>query len=126
MTNRLRTCVFVFLVTALSGCQQRPPAQALQPQQLNQLSALVAGSNWTRDYCQRSDIPDQQTLMRGALGQAKTRGWNTTQIEPQMLSNAINQRYAALTKDNQTNAQKCAALNVAIAPFLNQMRWVRS
>ncbi|MCW6031375.1 type II secretion system pilot lipoprotein GspS [Pantoea sp. JK] len=126
MTIRISTCVFVFLATALSGCQQLSPAQALQPQQLNQLSALVAGSNWTRDYCQRSDIPDQQTLMRGALGQAKNRGWNTAQIDPHELSNAINQRYAALTKDHQTNAQKCAALNVAIAPFLNQMSWVRS
>ncbi|MRS18712.1 secretion protein [Enterobacteriaceae bacterium RIT692] len=122
MNNRTRICVFIFMAAALSGCQQHPPAAALQPQQLNQLSALVAGSNWTRDYCQRSDIPDQQTLMHGALNQAQKRGWNTAQIQPQMLNSAINQRYDALTRDNQTNAQKCAALNVAIAPFLNQMR----
>lgn len=121
MKNTVRTLILPIAALILSACQQSPQSSSIQPQQLNQLSALVAGANWTRDHCQRHDIPQQQVLLRNAINQAKQRGWNTTKIEAPTIAGAINQRYDALTLDNQTTSQKCATLNVALAPFLQQI-----
>lgn len=121
MKNSVRALLFLTSALSLSACQQPSTLTAIQPQQLNQLSALVAGANWTRDYCQRNDIPQQQVLLREAMNQAKQRGWNTTQIAAPTIAGAINQRYEALNLDNQTTPQKCAALNIALAPFLQQI-----
>lgn len=121
MNNSSRLFIFALSAIVLSGCQQNRQSPTFQPEQLNQLAALVAGSNWTRDYCQRSDIPDRQTLLRGAIHLAEKRGWNSKQIAPQTLNNTSHQRYDALTMDSQSTSQKCAALNVALAPFLQQV-----
>jgi general secretion pathway protein S len=121
MNHATRLCIFIGFAIVLSGCQQKTPSRAIQPEQLNQIAALVAGSHWTRDYCQRSDIPERQVLLRSAINQAEKRGWNIKHTATQTLTNIINQRYDALSMDSQSTSQKCVALNVALAPFLQKI-----
>lgn len=114
-------CLALSALFLLTACQQRPAPSVAQETQVQQLSALIAAANWLRDNCARSDIPDTQRVTAHALAQAQARGWNTRAIASPTLALAAEQRYQALSDDNQTPTEKCAALNASAVPFLQQL-----
>lgn len=119
MTFSLRVFIPLVFIGFLSGCQSPPTAT---PVSVNQLAAVVAASNWTRINCARSDIPDETRLLRAALKVADVKSEGNHNISQQELLNEINQRFAALNNDGQNKAEKCSALNSALAPFLQQIK----
>ncbi|PKB87502.1 hypothetical protein A8A01_24090 [Ewingella americana] len=102
----------------LAGCQQRPAASIMPEQQIQQLSALVAASDWLRDNCERRDIPAKPNLLTSAVKQGEARGWKSTASTTQELSASVERRYQAITEDSMAKSEKCATLNSAAAPFL--------
>ncbi|MBJ2066873.1 type II secretion system pilot lipoprotein GspS [Serratia odorifera] len=122
MQRMLRSFSFAAAaVVLLAGCQQTALQLQTQPSltaQLDQLSALLAGSQFLRQHCARTDIPDDASLQRSAIGMAQQRGWNTQPAEYRQLPVRAQQRYQQLQQDGTPLQQKCAALNTSTARFI--------
>lgn len=108
-------------LTLLTGCQHtakipQPPVAT----QLDQLSALLAGTQFLREHCARTDIPGQDKLQRTALETAEQRGWNTRVADYQQLPAQTETRFQALLQDNTPENEKCATLNRSTARFIAQ------
>lgn len=119
MVSPVRFTLPVFFMLFLSACQSDPDPRTLSVTKLDQLATVVAASKWIKNYCDRSDIPDQETLIRNALTQGKI---SNARADEQALTLAINQRYDAIDKDTLSRSQKCAALNTSLATFLQTIR----
>ncbi|MFN1141294.1 type II secretion system pilot lipoprotein GspS [Serratia quinivorans] len=103
----------------LAGCQQKthqppPPLQA----QLDRLSAMLAGSHFLRQNCNRTDIPDDVKLQRTAMRVAEHRGWDTQAPGYQQLPALAQARYLAILEDRQLLTDKCAVMNTHTANFV--------
>ncbi|WP_261094414.1 type II secretion system pilot lipoprotein GspS [Serratia quinivorans] len=111
----LGAAALLFLV----GCQQKahqppPPLQA----QLDRLSAMLAGSHFLRQNCNRTDIPDDVKLQRTAMRVAEHRGWDTQAPGYQQLPALAQARYLAILEDRQLLTDKCAMMNTHTANFV--------
>ncbi|WP_261091817.1 type II secretion system pilot lipoprotein GspS [Serratia quinivorans] len=103
----------------IAGCQQKthqppPPLQA----QLDRLSAMLAGSHFLRQNCNRTDIPDDVKLQRTAMRVAEHRGWDTQAPGYQQLPALAQARYLAILEDRQLLTDKCAVMNTHTANFV--------
>jgi general secretion pathway protein S len=115
---RTLSCATLALML-LTGCNQRPhQSQPPVVTQLDQLSALLAGSDYLKQFCARADIPDGIQLTRSALHMAKERGWDTQAAEYGNLRARTQARYQALQRDRTPVPEKCAALNRSTARFI--------
>lgn len=125
MTNErvfYKSSLLLVTLFFLTGCQQKLAHPVIaEKEQLDQLSALVAGSSYLRQYCHRSDIPADPQLLSAALNQAGQHDWR---VSPDTLMEASQQRFQALTQDKVSPEMRCAALNGAMAPFVEQARQV--
>ncbi|WP_413676599.1 type II secretion system pilot lipoprotein GspS [Pantoea dispersa] len=122
--TRSAMVVLSLSLALLSGCQQRQSAKRVTTEQVNQLAALIASAEWLRDRCQRSDIPLRPAVEEAAIKMAKQRGWQMSAVTQQDVNNAVEQRYLALSEDNVLINHKCAQLNQAAAPFIQQINSV--
>ncbi|HEN3639753.1 TPA: type II secretion system pilot lipoprotein GspS [Yersinia enterocolitica] len=120
----LRPCVMGFVcIWLLTACQQRlnhpQPDDGIQMQQL---SALVAGSQYLKQDCNRSGIPEDKVLIETALYLAKNRGWSVGNNEYNQLNNKSHERYKALVQAESAHMQKCAQLEKLVSPFLDEAK----
>ncbi|MFP1812833.1 type II secretion system pilot lipoprotein GspS [Lonsdalea quercina] len=116
---------FTFCCLIIAGCQSSSPsrsgnARATQDEQINQLASLVAAGKYLRTQCNRSDLPDDNTLMRGALRQGEKKGWDVSGF--QMLPPLSDTLYEGLLKDGTPKDQQCSAFNLSVSPFLSAIR----
>lgn len=105
----------------LAGCQQTPVKNVMPEQQIQQLGALVAASDWLREHCDRRDIPAKSTLLASAIKQGEARGWKVSPMTHQQLLASADNRYQAINEDNTPKNEKCATLNSAAAPFIAKL-----
>ncbi|WP_261423178.1 type II secretion system pilot lipoprotein GspS [Serratia quinivorans] len=99
------------------GCQQKMSTSTLrfQQQQVKQLSALVAGSEYLKARCHRADIPVEGSLIQTALQLAETRGQRVDEAE---LQSSSQERLQQLLTSAPVEAT-CAQLNQSLSPFIN-------
>ncbi|WJV61338.1 type II secretion system pilot lipoprotein GspS [Pectobacteriaceae bacterium CE70] len=111
------------------GCQHSAPVkpasgrQAVNTpvnEQINQLASLIAAGNYLKLQCNRSDLPDNNTMQKTALQLAKQKGWDTSHYQalPQLSANL----YQGLLKDGTLKATQCSAFNRSLEPFIEAMR----
>lgn len=110
------------LLTGCSLSTSDQGASLAQPQQVEQLATLVAASGFLRDNCQRSDVPEQSTLLKAALSQAKSKGWRVSGAAQQQLPAQAQSILADLNQDGTPLAEKCAYFNQQLAPFIELAR----
>lgn len=121
MPRSLRLSLAVLTLALLAGCQQTPnKPQPPVTAQLDQLSALLASSQFLRQNCSRADIPAEAQLQQATLQVAKQRGWNTEVADYQQLPARVQTRYQALLQDSTPATEKCATLNRSTARFIAQ------
>lgn len=109
-------------ITMLSGCQTSELQKIVSPTpstQVSQLAALMAGSQYLRDSCNRQHIASDSALYQQALRLAHKRGWNVQQEIYKTLPTLAEERKRQLLNDPTTNEVKCASLNTALSSFLN-------
>jgi general secretion pathway protein S len=110
------------LITGCSTSSDNNDILKLNPQHQQQLAALIAGSEYLKENCQRSDIPTMEVLIETALSEAKKKKWsvNQTMVEalPIDARNIINR----LNQDTTPVAQKCAYFNRSLATFIETAR----
>ena len=119
MSTAIRFILPASFALLLTACQQHATPETQPAVNLDQVATVVAASKWVKTHCDRSDIPDQNPLMRNALAQGKV---ESGQTDSRALMQAVNQRYDAIDRDGQTRSQKCAALNASLAPFLQKIK----
>jgi general secretion pathway protein S len=116
-------CIAIFLPAMLIvGCQQTPRTYSKDTpvqEQLAQLSAILAGSEYLRNQCNRNDIPDRKTLTQKALNMAEHRGWDSGAQEYKNLNVLTEQRYQRLLNDGTPKEEKCSLLSQGTAPFVS-------
>lgn len=121
------------LCVTLAGCQQtgtsahkgtvagQSSAVTVSPNdQLNQLSSLVAATRYLKSKCNRSDLPDDATVMNVALTVAKQRGWNVASY--QALPQRSESLYQGLLKDSMPKETQCSEFNRTLTPFIDAIR----
>ncbi|ATO33983.1 Lipoprotein OutS [Dickeya dianthicola] len=117
---------------SLAACQTPAPvkntasrstASVPANEQISQLASLVAASKYLRVQCERSDLPDDGTILRTAVKVAAQKGWDTSRYQslPQLSENL----YQGLLKDGTPKATQCSSFNRAMTPFLDAMRTAR-
>lgn len=116
---------FVSCNILLTGCttsSQSNTDSLLDGQRQQQLAALIAGSEYLKENCQRSDIPAISVLTKTAISEAKKKEWpvNATLSDtlPTDARNIINR----LNQDPAPTAQKCAYFNQSLATFIEASR----
>lgn len=119
MITAIRLILPASFALLLTACQQHATPETQPTVNLDQVATVVAASKWVKTHCDRSDIPDQDTLIRNALAQGKV---ENGRADNQALMQAVNQRYDAIDSDGQSRSQKCAALNASLAPFLQKIK----
>ncbi|MGX5079616.1 type II secretion system pilot lipoprotein GspS [Enterobacter mori] len=117
MITAVRFILPASLALLLTACQHHSSSQSQRAVSMDQIATVVAASKWVKTHCDRSDIPDLDTLMRNALALGKI---EKGQADSQALMQAVNGRYDAIDSDRQTRSQKCVALNASLAPFLQK------
>ncbi|MGM3160283.1 GspS family T2SS pilot lipoprotein variant OutS [Dickeya undicola] len=115
---------------SLAACQvpvkntaSRSAASVSTNEQISQLASLVAASKYLRVQCERSDLPDDGTILRTAVKVASQKGWDTSHYQslPQLSENL----YQGLLKDGTPKATQCSSFNRSMTPFLDAMRTAR-
>ncbi|QBC03381.1 type II secretion system pilot lipoprotein GspS [Enterobacter cloacae] len=125
MKSRFPLTLVIVGISLLVGCQQRTNQTTSAPTtdtQLEQLSALLAGSHFLRENCARADIPGDAQLYSAAMKSAAGRGWDTRQAQYQQLPTRTQQRYELLQQDTTSLAEKCATLNRSTARFIAEVQ----
>ncbi|MEQ9859606.1 type II secretion system pilot lipoprotein GspS [Pectobacterium cacticida] len=120
------------LCVTLAGCQQtgtpahkgtvagQSSAVTVSPNdQLNQLSSLIAATRYLKLACNRSDLPDDETIVNTALTVAKQRDWNIA--NHQALSQRSDSLYQGLLKDSTPKERQCSEFNRMLTPFISAM-----
>lgn len=117
--------LLIFFVVACQTIEKNPvPLNS----QITQLSSLIAATQFLRDYCSRSDIPDDEQVTQAAMIAAKNKGWNIENYKKidengflpinriQLRSKDI---YRDLNNDKTPQSEKCQEFNVSLSPFIN-------
>lgn len=118
------TLILLSSMILLSGCQQ-PSATIKAPPlvtQVQQISSLIASSEYLRHQCNRSDLPSKTQLQNAAMRMAQQKGWDTKAPEYQQLDTLSNNRYQGLLKDGTPMAQQCSQFNISLAPLIETAR----
>lgn len=111
----------IVVISLLSGCQSSIPHKSVPPStQVTQLAAVIAGSEYLRDHCNKQGIASDESLYEQALRLAKTRGWDILQPDYLSLKNLAEERKRQLLDDPTTSEVKCLSLNSALGFFINK------
>lgn len=104
----------------LSACQQsNPPAttpMALDGQ-AQQIASLIAGTQYLKYQCGRSDLPTNGQIEQAAYTAAHQRGWQP----PSGMAARSNQLYQQLLKDSTPRSAQCAEFQQLLQPFLTTL-----
>ncbi|MGV3345373.1 type II secretion system pilot lipoprotein GspS [Enterobacteriaceae bacterium LUAb1] len=116
---RFSACAISLLL--LAGCQQRmSPSVSPLDAQIQQLSSMVAASDWLRDHCNRSDIPVQRALLRETMTLATERGLRFTEPELKKIQAETEDRYQEISADTTDKSAKCSTLTHEAMPLLQR------
>lgn len=116
---------FVSCNILLTGCAtstQSNTDPTLNGQHQQQLAALIAGSEYLKENCQRSDIPAMSVLTKTAISEAKKKQWPVDEILSDTLPTEARNIINRLNQDPAPVAQKCAYFNQSLATFIEASR----
>lgn len=123
LTQTIRIAPVLFILGA-AGCQQ--PQTSNQQKtvplnvQLEQLASVVAGTNYLKYKCNRSDLPADDVIITVAKRVAQQRGWNTlADADLRQRSDAL---YQSLTRDSTSEQTKCSSFNRRLVSFIDELR----
>ncbi|NIY46302.1 type II secretion system pilot lipoprotein GspS [Cedecea colo] len=111
----------VLLPLLLSGCQQSKQAETtpmMLDGQAQQIAALIAGTEYLKYQCGRSDLPTNGQIEQAAYAAAHQRGWQP----PAGVAARSNMLYQQLLKDSTPQAAQCAEFQQLLQPFLTTLR----
>lgn len=94
----------------------------LDTQHQQQLAALIAGSQYLKENCQRSDIPSISTLTKTAISEAKNKNWSVDAAMVDALPIDARKIINRLNQDATPVAQKCVYFNQSLAAFIEASR----
>lgn len=110
------------LVTGCSTSTGNNENPMLDTQHQQQLAALIAGSQYLKENCQRSDIPAISVLTKTAIAEAKKKKWSVNQRMTDALPDDARTIINRLNQDPAPVAQKCAYFNQSLATFIEASR----
>jgi general secretion pathway protein S len=116
---------FVSCNILLTGCAtstQSNTDPTLNGQHQQQLAALIAGSEYLKENCQRSDIPAMSVLTKTAISEAKKKQWPVDETLSDTLPTEARNIINRLNQDPAPVAQKCAYFNQSLATFIEASR----
>jgi len=116
---------FVSCNILLTGCAtstQSNTDPTLNGQHQQQLAALIAGSEYLKENCQRSDIPAMSVLTKTAISEAKKKAWPVDETLSDTLPTEARNIINRLNQDPAPVAQKCAYFNQSLATFIEASR----
>ncbi|WP_240780297.1 type II secretion system pilot lipoprotein GspS [Serratia proteamaculans] len=116
---------FISCNILLTGCTTSPKSNTdptLDGQHQQQLAALIAGSEYLKENCQRSDIPAISVLTKTAISEAKNRKWTINDALSDSLPTDARNIINRLNQDPAPVAQKCAYFNQSLATFIEDSR----
>ncbi|WP_283603902.1 type II secretion system pilot lipoprotein GspS [Serratia proteamaculans] len=116
---------FVSCNILLTGCAtstQSNTDPTLNGQHQQQLAALIAGSEYLKENCQRSDIPAMSVLTKTAISEAKKKQWPVDESLSDTLPTEARNIINRLNQDPAPVAQKCAYFNQSLATFIEASR----
>ncbi|MBO1502431.1 MULTISPECIES: type II secretion system pilot lipoprotein GspS [Serratia] len=116
---------FVSCNILLTGCAtstQSNTDPTLNGQHQQQLAALIAGSEYLKENCQRSDIPAMSVLTKTAISEAKKKQWPVDETLSDTLPTEARNIINRLNQDPTPVAQKCAYFNQSLATFIEASR----
>jgi general secretion pathway protein S len=94
----------------------------LETQHQQQLAALIAGSEYLKENCQRSDIPAISVLTQTAISEAKKKHWPVSTAMTDTLPADARKIINRLNQDTAPIAQKCSYFNQSLAAFIEASR----
>lgn len=109
----------------LTGCTTSTQSNAdptLDGQRQQQLAALIAGSEYLKENCQRSDIPAMSVLTKTAISEAKKKQWPVDETLSDTLPTEARNIINRLNQDPTPVAQKCAYFNQSLVTFIEASR----
>ncbi|MFN1142590.1 type II secretion system pilot lipoprotein GspS [Serratia quinivorans] len=109
----------------LAGCSTSADNKAnpmLDTQHQQQLTALIAGSEYLKENCQRSDIPAISVLTQTAISEAKKKHWPVSTAMADALPADARSIINRLNQDTAPIAQKCSYFNQSLATFIEAAR----
>ncbi|WP_261421174.1 type II secretion system pilot lipoprotein GspS [Serratia quinivorans] len=109
----------------LAGCSTSAGNNAnpmLENQHQQQLAALIAGSEYLKENCQRSDIPAISVLTQTAISEAKKKHWPVSTTMTDTLPADARKIINRLNQDTAPIAQKCSYFNQSLAAFIETSR----
>lgn len=113
-----------FFLLGLVGCQQQRNEQksagVTVNQQIEQVASLIAGTQYLKRHCNRSDLPEDAVIKKVAYKAAQQRGWDTSAYGT--LGAYSDTIYQRLTDDSTPEQTKCATFNKQLAPFTAELR----
>lgn len=100
--KKLNCIASLLVLVTISGCHQSPSIhkQATVPpsEQLEQMASIVSATRYLKMRCNRSDLPDEQSILNVANRIAIGKGWQSlTQEDIRKHSDDI---YVRLTRDS--------------------------
>lgn len=116
---------FISCNILLTGCSTSTGSNTdplLDTQRQQQLAALIAGSEYLKENCQRSDIPAMSVLTKTAISEAKKKQWPVDEILSDTLPTEARNIINRLNQDPAPVAQKCAYFNQSLATFIEASR----
>lgn len=116
---------FILCNTLLTGCSttsDNNPTTKLDVEHQQQLAALIAGSQYLKENCQRNDIPAISALTKTAILEAKNKKWPVNETLSDALPLNAREIINKLNQDPTPVAQKCAYFNSSLAAFIEASR----
>ncbi|EFE4153649.1 GspS family T2SS pilot lipoprotein variant EptO [Escherichia coli] len=121
--KKLNCIASLLVLVTISGCHQSPSIhkQATVPpsEQLEQMASIVSATRYLKIRCNRSDLPDEQSILNVANRIAIGKGWQSlTQEDIRKHSDDI---YVRLTRDSTPEYIKCREFNRRLVPFIGEL-----
>ncbi len=118
--DRAIKSALVILPLLLSACQQakKPETTPMALDgQAQQIAALIAGTQYLKYQCSRSDLPTNGQIEQAAYAAAHQRGWQP----PAGVAARSDALYQQLLKDSTPRAAQCAEFQQLLQPFLTTL-----